>query len=490
MRLIRFLILLTILICGFICQGLFAQAIIVDHNYTDITTLSESRINQAKSALHIAYGHTSHGSQVTTGMTGLVAFANGGGKGMSYSTDIFAWNNGGTGGALDLHDYAMGGDVGYYPQWVDNTISYLGTVNEDGRGSNNPDVNVIIWSWCGQASSRTEETMISTYLDPMTTLESTYTGVTFVYMTGHSDGSGLTGNLHLRNQQIRNYCIANNKVLYDFYDIECYDPDGDYFGDKNVDDACNYTGGNWATEWQNSHTEGVDWYNCSSAHSQPLNANRKAYAAWWLWVLIAERDIALPVQMANLYATIETGKGISLHWKTASEVDCIGFHVWRSEIGSDAFQCLTHSIIPGQGNSSCGSEYYFLDSELIPNRDYEYKVEALYANGARKEFGPVQVKGIIPQPGQYILHPNYPNPFNPDTYITYEIPESGCVKLTIYDITGREVRVLVEEIQSPGHHKIHWDGKSAAGCAVPSGIYVSRLITGSYSMQKKMTLMK
>ena len=45
--------------------------------------------------------------------------------------------------------------------------------------------------------------------------------------------------------------------------------------------------GNWAIEWQNAHTEGVDWYNCSSAHSQPLNANRKAYAAWWLWAQLA-----------------------------------------------------------------------------------------------------------------------------------------------------------------------------------------------------------
>jgi hypothetical protein len=106
-------------------------------------------------------------------------------------------------------------------------------------------------------------------------------------MTGHADGSGETGNLHLRNHQIRNYCIANNKVLYDFYDIECYDPDGEYFGDKNVNDDCSYTGGNWAIEWQSSHIEGVDWYNCTAAHTQPLNANLKAYAAWWLWASLA-----------------------------------------------------------------------------------------------------------------------------------------------------------------------------------------------------------
>ena len=210
-----------------------AGPIIVDHRCTDITALSEAAINQAKANLHIAYGHTSHGSQLTTGMTGLVGFANGG-QGLSLPADIFAWNNGGTGGALDLHDYAMGGDVGYYPQWVNNTRTYL-------DNPANADVNVIIWSWCGQASSYTEQQMIDQYLAPMTQLETDYPNVTFVYMTGHADGTGETGNLHLRNQQIRNYCIANNKVLYDFDDIECYDPDGNYYGDKLVDDTATMT---------------------------------------------------------------------------------------------------------------------------------------------------------------------------------------------------------------------------------------------------------
>jgi hypothetical protein len=132
--------------------------------------------------------------------------------------------------------------------------------------------------------------MIERYLAPMTQLEQDYPDVTFVYMTGHADGSGESGNLHLRNQQIREYCIANDKVLYDFYDIELYDPDGNYYGDKRVNDACEYDSdgngsrdANWASEWQNAHDEGVDWYSCGAAHTQPLNANRKAYAAWWLW---------------------------------------------------------------------------------------------------------------------------------------------------------------------------------------------------------------
>lgn len=181
----------------------------------------------------------------------------------------------------------MNRDCGSYPNWVDKTREYL-------DNPSHADVNVIIWSWCGQASKYTERKMIDRYLSPMTQLEHEYPDVTFVYMTGHADGTGITGNLHARNQQIRNYCIANNKVLYDFYDIESYDPEGNYYGDKLVNDNCDYDSdgneyrdANWAIDWQKAHTENKDWYNCKSAHSQALNANLKAYAAWWLWSVLS-----------------------------------------------------------------------------------------------------------------------------------------------------------------------------------------------------------
>jgi hypothetical protein len=82
--------------------------------------------------------------------------------------------------------------------------------------------------------------------------------------------------------------------LYDFADIESYDPDANYYLDKMANDNCDYDSDNngsqdrnWAEDWQNAHQENVDWYSCSAAHSKPLNGNRKAYAAWWLWASLA-----------------------------------------------------------------------------------------------------------------------------------------------------------------------------------------------------------
>lgn len=277
-----------------------AEPIIVDHNCIDLNKIPLAAIIQAKETLHIAYGHTSHGSQLISGMGGT----NGAGLD-TFLTDnpnynipagLYIWNEGGSNDALDLDDYAMGGDVGYYPTWVNNTRSYLGDPDPTtGRGTLHTDVNVIIWSWCGQASGYTEQYMIDAYLAPMSLLELDYPGITFVYMTGHLDGSGPSGNLNLRNEQIREYCRANNKVLYDFADIESYDPEGlvNYM-ELMCNDGCYYDSdgdgtreSNWALSWQNIHTKNIDWWESGAAHSQDLNGNLKGFAAWWLWARIA-----------------------------------------------------------------------------------------------------------------------------------------------------------------------------------------------------------
>ncbi len=105
-----------------------------------------------------------------------------------------SFNNGGNNGALDLHDYAMSSygadDLGSPDRtaWVTATSEFL-------NDPENADVNVIIWSWCGQVSSA-DSTDIEPYLDLMTALEDSFPSVKFVYMTGHLDGTGEEGNLH------------------------------------------------------------------------------------------------------------------------------------------------------------------------------------------------------------------------------------------------------------------------------------------------------
>jgi len=152
------------------------------------------------------------------------------------------------------------------------------------------DRNVVIWSWCGGVSDNTKKG-IEAYLKAMSELESAYPNVRFVYMTGHLDGSGAKGNLNMRNNQIRNYCRNNNKVLFDFADIESYKPGGNVnFMKLNADDGCYYDSDgdgssdtNWAVEWI-AKTRTASWWNCRwvrrLSHSEALNCILKGRALW------------------------------------------------------------------------------------------------------------------------------------------------------------------------------------------------------------------
>jgi hypothetical protein len=210
-----------------------------------------------------------------------------------------------------------------YLGWFYTTRRYLGWTCASGDGTHladyatgtpayNGSCDVVMWAWCGQAGYNDTDSHIENYLQNMTRLEIDYPEVFFVYMTGHTDGSGLDGNLHQNNEIIREYCRTNGKILYDFEDIESWDPNGNYYGDRFVTAACNYdanssgateqtgesTGApptplngdrNWALDWQNRHTLGVDWYECYLTwyHTQHLNDNLKAYAMWWLLARLA-----------------------------------------------------------------------------------------------------------------------------------------------------------------------------------------------------------
>jgi len=270
--------------------------IVINHHCTDFYKIPSSWIDEARSKLHIAYGHSSHGSQLISGMIGIYS---------KYGTD-FAFTDGGSGGTLDLHNYFVTGDLGYpdFTTWERLTRAYLAT---------NTDVNVVIWSWCGQLSWAPEDS-VNKYLNLMNKLEQDYSDVRFVYMTGHLDGTGTAGNLNMNNEHIRTYCISNNKILYDFADIESYDPDGltDYLS-LYATDSCYYDSNgdgskdlSWAIQWSDAHPDSC-FYLGECAHSHSLNCQQKGIAAWWLWARLAGWNG--PVTVIPVTAITVTGAG-------------------------------------------------------------------------------------------------------------------------------------------------------------------------------------
>jgi hypothetical protein len=94
-------------------------------------------------------------------------------------------------------------------------------------------------------------------------------------------------------------------------------------------------------------------------------------------------------------------------------------------------------------------------------------------------------------PTQFALHQNYPNPFNPSTQISFDIPEgSELVSLNIYNILGKKVSTLLNNVVNPGKHKIEWNAKDNEGNPVASGIYFYELRSSSFNARKKMLLIR
>jgi hypothetical protein len=93
-------------------------------------------------------------------------------------------------------------------------------------------------------------------------------------------------------------------------------------------------------------------------------------------------------------------------------------------------------------------------------------------------------------PTEFALAQNHPNPFNPNTKIKYTLPEAVHVKLIIYDILGRQVRTLVSEDQLPGFKQTTWDSRNDVGERVGSGVYIYRIKAGSFTMARKLMLIR
>ena len=94
----------------------------------------------------------------------------------------------------------------------------------------------------------------------------------------------------------------------------------------------------------------------------------------------------------------------------------------------------------------------------------------------------------------FSLSQNYPNPFNPSTLIEFDVSgserESVKVTLEIYDVRGRLIRILIDELKKPGKYKVFWDGRDNTNNEVRSGIYFCRITAGDFKATRKLILVK
>jgi len=278
--------------------------IIADHTVSKesvLRSIPDTAIQAAKDNLHIAYFHSSHGSRVISGMTGLKSFRAG-------DDQLFDFTTQGTPGSgrLDIDDHHAGGndlsakdgvEANGYTQWFNETVAFL-------DAPENSDINVVMWSWCNPAGHDHEK-----YIEDMEALISRYgeggtkigtgpahtkeTPVVFVFMTGHPNGDGEnpdeTSAYHC-HAIVKQHCENNNRYCLDYWDIETHGMEDTYYPHANDDGIDQGVSPSYEfyKAWQAGNPG--DYFDNSCAHcssDQELTCNRKAYAAWWLWAKIA-----------------------------------------------------------------------------------------------------------------------------------------------------------------------------------------------------------
>jgi hypothetical protein len=197
-------------------------------------------------------------------------------------------------------------------------------------------------------------------------------------------------------------------------------------------------------------------------------------------------DFIMPVDLISFVAN-ETDKKVVLNWKTATEINNSHFEVER-KLKNQEWEKL--GIVAGSGTITEFKNYFYEDdfSSLPYNGTVLYRLKQVDFNGTF-EYSEIIAIDVKYNPTQILISQNFPNPFNPNTVINYQLPAASIVILKIFDILGNEIETLVNEEQPAGVYEINWDAASIAG-GMPNGVYFYRIQAGSFVETKKMLYLK
>jgi hypothetical protein len=182
---------------------------------------------------------------------------------------------------------------------------------------------------------------------------------------------------------------------------------------------------------------------------------------------------------------------VVLNWTTASQTNNVGWRVLRST-DKETFTVVSE-LIPGAGTTDALLNYNFADRKLPSAEKIFYQLEQIDLDGTVHRSNIVEVllgARFLNLPTEFATAV-YPNPFNPATTISYDLPSDALVNVVIYDALGQEIRYLVNEQHAAGRYSIQWDAKDQLGHSVGSGVYIAKIKAGtSFSATQKMLLLK
>jgi hypothetical protein len=188
-------------------------------------------------------------------------------------------------------------------------------------------------------------------------------------------------------------------------------------------------------------------------------------------------DVIVPIELTS-FSALTNYNDVILNWQTATEINNQGFEIQRSNDGE--FEKI--GFVAGHGTTAEIYSYTFIDENVLAG-EYIYRLKQMDYDGTTEYSNIVEVE--VTQPIEYSLSQNYPNPFNASTTIAYSIAKDGLVTLKVYDILGKEVVALINEVHPACSNNITFDAYELS-----SGIYYYQLVSGEFTSAKKLILMK
>ncbi|MDY0083431.1 MAG: M14 family zinc carboxypeptidase [Ignavibacteriaceae bacterium] len=188
----------------------------------------------------------------------------------------------------------------------------------------------------------------------------------------------------------------------------------------------------------------------------------------------------IPVELTS-FTAVTQDNNVLLQWITASEANNLGFDIERrSAISNTGWQKI--GFVSGKGTTTERSAYSFKDVNPVDGKSY-YRLRQIDFDGTAKIFNSVEVDFDVVR--EYSLLQNFPNPFNPETEISFALAKSDNVTLKIYNILGSEVVTLVNEFMEAGKHTVKFNASD-----ITSGVYLYTIKSGNFTATRKMILMK
>jgi hypothetical protein len=190
-------------------------------------------------------------------------------------------------------------------------------------------------------------------------------------------------------------------------------------------------------------------------------------------------DFPIPVELTSFSANVNNNGSVTLDWETATELNNLMFEIERKDKNSEF---RTIGYVDGAGTTTEPQQYSYTDV-TVGTGVYTYRLKNVDFDGRYYFSDPVEVD--VKGPLSFALQQNYPNPFNPSTNIKFSVPESGDIKLAVYNIVGEEIAVLVDGFTEAGFYNVTFDATS-----LPSGVYLYKLQSANSVETKKMMLLK